>query len=91
MNKLRLAFDDNAKQTNSFLGVALNELGCAYLQNSKNTEAVIAFEESLTLIQKLKESPKQVVTIPQINLGFTYALDGRLEKSIVDLRPGIAR
>jgi tetratricopeptide (TPR) repeat protein len=79
VEKLRHLLDDEAKRNDSFFGVALNELGCAYLQNWKEEEALAAFEESLSVLENLKDSTKQLITMPQINLGFAYGLAGRFE------------
>jgi len=78
---LRVLLDEEAKRSNSLLGVVLNELGNAYLQLWRIPEAIKTFNESVTMLQGLKDTTRNLVTMPQINLAFAYWVDGRLDEA----------
>jgi|SRR5579871_994728 len=80
-NDLRELLDEEAKRSNSLLGVVLNELGNAYLQLGLIQNAITTFNESIVMLKGLKDSTKNLVTMPQINLAFAYWIDGCLDEA----------
>lgn len=77
--KLQMLLDEEARRSNSLLGVVFNELGNAYLQLGKTLTAIETFNRSVTMLQSLRFTTKNLVTMPQINLAFAYWVDGRLD------------
>jgi tetratricopeptide (TPR) repeat protein len=59
------------------LGVALNELGVAYLQNNDTTRAEECLRASLDILEQLGDITTNSVSMPLINLGFALWLQGR--------------
>ena len=78
---LRVLLDEEAKRSNSLLGVVLNELGNAYLQLGMIEEATETLNESVTMLEGLKDTTKALVTMPQINLAFAYWVGKRLDEA----------
>lgn len=78
---LRVFLRDESERSNLLLGVVLNELGNAYLQLWKLPEAINSLNESVTILQGLNNTTKNLTTMPQINLAFAYWVDGNLNEA----------
>ncbi|KAI4126161.1 MAG: hypothetical protein LQ341_006907 [Variospora aurantia] len=77
---LREQIGDQPRGTDQSLGVALNELGCAHLQNANCSEAEDCFKKSL--IRLVLSTAQQISTsMPLINLAFAYWLQGHFPKA----------
>lgn len=64
--------------TDQTLGVSWNELGNAMLQNGDGSEAERCFLESKKYLGALDGATRISITMPLINLGFAYWIQGRL-------------
>ncbi|KAJ5163160.1 uncharacterized protein N7500_004990 [Penicillium coprophilum] len=82
VKQLDTLLDDDAKKADSLFGVAVNELGCAYLMNWKNDEGLIEFERAVTILQNLCHPSAQEITMGQINVGFVYGYLGRYDEAL---------
>jgi tetratricopeptide (TPR) repeat protein len=77
VKKLDILLEDDAKKADSFFGVTVNELGCAYLMNWNDEDGLAEFERAATILQNLKHPSAQETTMAQINVGFVYGYLGR--------------
>ena len=78
---LRVLLDEEAKRSNSMLGVVLNELGNAYLQLGMTLEATDTLKESVAMLKGLRDTSNDLITMPQINLAFAYWVDRKLDEA----------
>jgi hypothetical protein len=81
VEQLDVLLDDDAKKADSYFGVTVNELGCAYLMNWKDEEALIEFERATTILQGLKNPSAQETTMAQINVGFVRGYFGQYDEA----------
>jgi tetratricopeptide (TPR) repeat protein len=81
VKQLDLLLDDDAKKADSYFGATVNELGCAYLMNWNDDEALIEFERAVTILRNLKDPSAQETTMVQINVGFVYGYLGRYDEA----------
>lgn len=82
VKQLDLLLDDDAKKADSYFGATVNELGCAYLMNWNDEDALIEFERAVTILQNLKHSSAQETTMASINVGFVYGYLGRYDEAV---------
>jgi tetratricopeptide (TPR) repeat protein len=68
-------------ENDSQWGVAHNELGNAYLQNNNAVIAEECFRTSIDVLNDLESTNTNTLTMPQINLGFSLWLQGRLDEA----------
>jgi tetratricopeptide (TPR) repeat protein len=81
-NKARIEFADGKPQTKDMsLGVSWNELGNAYMMNEQWNSAADCFLRSMEILKQLESFKKVDLSFPQINLGFSYWLQGRLDEA----------
>ena len=64
--------------TDQSLGVCWNELGNAVLQNNDMKKAEEYFKKSIAVLGALDNATEITISMPLINLGFTYWVQGRL-------------
>ncbi|VUC32070.1 unnamed protein product [Clonostachys rosea] len=82
VEQLDLLLDDAAKKADSYFGVTVNELGCAYLMNWLDEDALAEFERAVSILQNLDHPSAQETTMAQINVGFVYGNLGRYDEAI---------
>jgi len=66
------------------LGVALNELGVAYLQNNNAAKAEKCLRESITILETVTDATENTpnsISMPMINLGFVLWVQGRQDEA----------
>ena len=78
---LKDKFGDAPRGKDQSLGVAWNELGCAFLQNDTPNDAEDCFKKSIDALGSLDGASKISTSMPLINLAFAYWLQGRLDKA----------
>ncbi|KAL0937493.1 tetratricopeptide repeat domain-containing protein [Colletotrichum truncatum] len=78
---LDMLLDDDAKRSDSFYGVTVNELGCAYLMNWDDENGLVEFEKATAILKNLKKPSAQETTMAQINEGFVHGYLGRYEEA----------
>lgn len=81
VKQLDRLLDDDARKADSYFGVTVNELGCAYLMNWNDEDGLIEFERAVTILQNLKQPSAQETTMAQINVGFVYGYLGRYDEA----------
>lgn len=59
----------------------MNELGCVYLINWNDEDALREFERSVIILQNLKKPSAQETTMTQVNVGFVYGYLGLSDKA----------
>jgi tetratricopeptide (TPR) repeat protein len=67
-----------SRGTDQSLGVAWNELGNAILQNNDGKWAEECFLKSIDALSALDGATAITISMPLINIGFTYWVQGRL-------------
>lgn len=77
VKQLDQLLDNEAKKADSFFGVTLNELGCAYLMNWNDEDGLVEFERAVTILRNLNHPSAQETTMPEINVAFVYGHLGR--------------
>jgi tetratricopeptide (TPR) repeat protein len=82
VKQLDILLDDDAKKADPLFGVAVNELGCAYLMNWHNEEVLAEFERAVTIFQNMSHPSAQEITMAQINVGFVYGYLGRYDEAL---------
>jgi len=65
----------------SSVGVGWNELGNAYLQNNMIPEAEECYVKSINALKVLDGATDISISMPLINLAFTYLLSSRLDEA----------
>ena len=65
----------------SSMGVGWNELGNAYLQNNMIREAEECYIKSINALKALDGATDISISMPLINLAFTYLLSNRLDEA----------
>ena len=63
------------------LGYALNELGVSYLQNDNADEAERCLQRSTAIFEASLDTSANTRSMPLINLGFVFWLQGRLQEA----------
>jgi tetratricopeptide (TPR) repeat protein len=82
VEQLDRLLDDDAKKADSYFGATVKELGCAYLMNWKEDEALVEFERAAAILQSLKHPSAQETTMAQINVGFVYGYLGQYNEAL---------
>jgi hypothetical protein len=72
-------FGESPSGKDQTLGVGWNELGNAHMQNGNIGEAEECFVKSIQALKKVEGSKDITISMPLINLAFTYWLNGRLD------------
>lgn len=72
---------DEPQREDMRLAVSWNELGNAYMMNKQWTQAADCFIRSMDTLKQLNNFKKVDLSFPQINLGFSYWLQGRLDEA----------
>ena len=81
-NKAMIEFADGQPQTKDMsLAVSWNELGNAYMMNEEWNSAADCFLRSMEILHQLESFKKVDLSFPQITLGFSYWLQGRLDEA----------
>lgn len=71
------------------LGLACNELGNAYMLKEDWIQGEKYFLQSIDLLQQLDQYEPVLISLPLVNLGYAYWLQGRLDEAAVVLERGI--
>ncbi|KAJ5184935.1 hypothetical protein N7472_009775 [Penicillium cf. griseofulvum] len=82
VKQLDILLDEGAKKADPLFGVAVNELGCAFLMNWNNDKGLAEFERAVTILQNLNHPSAQEITMAQINVGFVYGYLGRYDEAL---------
>lgn len=81
-NMLRERFGDTVSSGKDLsLGVSWNELGNAILQNNDGKGAQECYIKSIDALAALDGATRISITMPLINLGFAYWVQGRLDEA----------
>ncbi|KAL8989820.1 MAG: hypothetical protein Q9177_001376 [Variospora cf. flavescens] len=86
---LRDQIGDRPRGTDQSLGVALNELGCAHLQNDDCSEGEDYFKKSIDTLGALDGATRISTSMPLINLAFAYWLQDRFPKASSTLQQAL--
>ncbi|XWW92674.1 hypothetical protein V2A60_000599 [Cordyceps javanica] len=81
IKQLESLLDEDAKRSDSYFGVAINEFGCACMMIWKEEEALREFERSYAVLKNLHRPTRQETTMAQINMAFVYDRLGHHEKA----------
>ncbi|KAK5171081.1 uncharacterized protein LTR77_004225 [Saxophila tyrrhenica] len=63
------------------MAIGLNDLGVSYLQNDDAVKAEDYLEQSIAILGELSDISPNTISMPQINLGFAFSLQGRHEEA----------
>ncbi|KAH7380831.1 hypothetical protein BKA64DRAFT_630742 [Cadophora sp. MPI-SDFR-AT-0126] len=83
-------FKVESPRTDMRLGLACNELGFAYMLKEDWAQGEIYFQRSIELLQKLHDFEPILVSLPMVNLGYAYWLQGRLSEAAAVLEKGVS-
>lgn len=87
---LRDQIGDKPRHKDQSLGVAWNELGCAYMQNDDPKEAEICLKKSIDALGALEDVTRISISMPLINLAFAYWLQDRLTEAASTFEEALA-
>ena len=82
-------FGENTQRTDMRLGLACNELGFAYMLREDWTQGEAYFLRSIELLQQLDDFEPVLISLPLVNLGYAYWLEGRLDEAAKVLERGV--
>lgn len=77
------------QRTDMRLGLACNELGNAYMLKEDWVQGETYFKRSIDLLQELENFEPVLLSLPLVNLGYAFWLQGRLDEALVVLEKGI--
>jgi tetratricopeptide (TPR) repeat protein len=80
--------DEKTQRTDMRLGLACNELGNAYMLKEDWVEGERYFLRSIELLEKLDDFEPILISLPLVNLGYAYWLQGRLDEAVAVLVHG---
>ncbi|RDW60544.1 hypothetical protein BP6252_11927 [Coleophoma cylindrospora] len=82
-------FGNNTHRTDMRLGLACNELGNAYMLKEDWVQGEKYFLQSIDLLEQLDKYEPVLISLPLVNLGYAYWLQGRLAEAMAVLEKGI--
>jgi tetratricopeptide (TPR) repeat protein len=82
-------FGENTQRTDMRLGLACNELGFAYMLNEDWAQGEVYFLRSIELLEQLNNFEPILISLPLVNLGYAYWLQGRLDEAAAVLEKGV--
>jgi tetratricopeptide (TPR) repeat protein len=81
---------DTTQRTDMRLGRACNELGVAYMLKEDLVTADTYFLRSIDLLKELDNFEPVSLSLPLVNLGYAYWLQGRLTEAAAVLKKGVS-
>lgn len=81
---------NKTQHTDMRLGLACNELGNAYMLKEDWVQGERYFQQSIDSLSKLDNFEPVSLSLPMVNLGYAFWLQGRLEEAMIVLRKGIS-
>lgn len=82
-------FNEDTPRTDMRLGLACNELGFAYMLKEDWAQGEIYFLRSIELLEQLQDFEPVLISLPLVNLGYAYWLQGRLSEAAAVLERGV--
>lgn len=82
-------FNEDTPRTDMRLGLACNQLGFAHMLLEDWAQGEIYFLRSIELLQKLDSYEPILISLPLVNLGYAYWLQGRLDEATAVLEQGV--
>ncbi|XMA19839.1 hypothetical protein WAI453_012630 [Rhynchosporium graminicola] len=82
-------FEKDTPRTDMRLGLAFNQLGFAYMLKEDWPQGEIHFLRSIELLEMLDDYEPTLISLPIVNLGYSYWLQGRLDEAATVLRKGV--
>lgn len=82
-------FEEDTPRVDMRLGLACNELGFAYMLKEDWAQGEVYFLRSIELLQQLHNFEPILISLPLVNLGYAYWLQGRLNEAAAVLEKGI--
>jgi tetratricopeptide (TPR) repeat protein len=86
---MQKAFGEDTPRTDMRLGLACNELGFAYMLKEDWAQGEVYFLRSIELLQQLHNFEPILISLPLVNLGYAYWLQGRLDEAAAVLEKGV--
>lgn len=86
---MQKASNENTPKYDMRLGLACNELGFAYMLKEDWAEGERYFRRSIDLLQQLHNFEPILISLPLVNLGYAYWLQGRFDEAAVVLEKGV--
>jgi tetratricopeptide (TPR) repeat protein len=80
---------ENIQRTDMRLGLACNELGNAYMLKEDWVQGEKYFLRSIELLEQLDDFEPVVISLPLVNLGYAFWLQGRLDEAVAVLEKGV--
>ncbi|KAL3426806.1 tetratricopeptide repeat domain-containing protein [Phlyctema vagabunda] len=77
------------QRTDMRLGIACNELGNAYMLEEDWVEGEKYFRRSINLLQELDDFEPVSISLPMVNLGYAFWLQGKLAEATEVLEKGV--
>lgn len=78
------------QRTDMRLGLACNELGNAYMLKEDWVQGEKYFLRSIELLQQLDNFEPVLISLPLVNLGYAFWLQGRLDEAAAVLEKGVS-
>jgi tetratricopeptide (TPR) repeat protein len=78
------------QRTDMRLGLACNELGNAYMLKEDWVQGERYFLRSIDLLKQLDSFEPILISLPLVNLGYAYWLQGRLDEAATVLENGVS-
>jgi tetratricopeptide (TPR) repeat protein len=82
-------FQEDTPRVDMRLGLACNELGFAYMLKEDWAQGEVYFLRSIELLQQLHNFEPILISLPLVNLGYAYWLQGRLDEAAAVLEKGV--
>ncbi|CZT10392.1 uncharacterized protein RAG0_14884 [Rhynchosporium agropyri] len=82
-------FEKDTPRTDMRLGLAFNQLGFAYMLKEDWPQGEVHFLRSIELLEMLDDYEPTLISLPIVNLGYSYWLQGRLDEAAAVLRKGV--
>jgi tetratricopeptide (TPR) repeat protein len=79
----------NIQPTDMRFGLACNELGNAYMLKEDWGQGERYFQRSIDLLQQLRNFEPVLISLPLVNLGYAFWLQGKLDDAAAILEKGI--
>ena len=86
---MQKAFEEDTPRTDMRLGLGCNELGFAYMLKEDWAQGEVYFLRSIELLQQLHNFEPILISLPLVNLGYAYWLQGRLDEAAAVLEKGV--
>ncbi|MCJ1307424.1 hypothetical protein MMC25_001070 [Agyrium rufum] len=88
-NMMEKEFEEDTPRTDMRLGLACNELGFAYMHLEDWAQGEAYFLRSIELLKQLHDFEPVLISLPLVNLGYAYWLQGRLDEAAAVLEKGV--